>query len=326
MQSKSKNLPRPLRERDKRSLRVRGCLACHKLGKIMYNKKSAVTIGAFDGVHKGHRFLISETVKAAKMNGLKSVIVVLERPVKKVHGVLSLYDEKIEEIKRCGADEIIVIPVPSAALSEGPDEFFENFLMRGLRMSELICGADFAFGKDRKGDIKWLRKKSGKSGVGLKIVKPLKAFSHKISSSNIRSLILNGDVKNAAKLLGRNYSFSGMPFKDRGVGTKMGFPTVNLNVDKAKLLPKGIYASLISDSKRIYPSVTSIGTRPTFSGTGAVIPETHILGFHGKWSKSKTKVILLEKIRDEKKFETIDALKKQIRSDVIKAEKIFKGR
>ncbi|MCL2334444.1 MAG: hypothetical protein FWC57_00065, partial [Endomicrobia bacterium] len=214
-------------------------------------------------------------------------------------------------------------PVPSSVLSDGPDKFFDDFLIRGLRMSELVCGEDFAFGKDRKGDINWLRKKAGKSGVGLKIAKPLKVSSLKISSSSIRSLILNGDVKKAAKLLGRNYSFSGMPFKDRGIGTKMGFPTVNLKVDAAKLLPKGIYASLISDGKCIYPSVTSIGTRPTFLGSGAVIPETHILGFNGKWKKVKTKVILLKKIRDEKKFKNIEDIKKHIAEDVKKAGKFF---
>ncbi|MCL2485593.1 MAG: riboflavin biosynthesis protein RibF [Endomicrobia bacterium] len=304
------------------------------------NKKSVITIGTFDGIHKGHRLLIERTLSDAKKDNLKSVAIVLERPFRNVSGLLSLYDEKIEELSLCGVDEIIIIPVPSDILSVEPDEFFDGFLVEILNAKKIVCGQDFAFGKNRKGNTDWLKNKAKTHGIKIDVIKPLKISSKQVSSSYIRMLIEKGDIKNVNKFLGRNYSFNGMPFKDRGIGKKLGFPTVNLKVDKSKLIPKGIFVSLISQGGKIYPSVTSIGTRPTFEngygqGDGGIdhslvntpvpltIPETHILDFNGNWKKSKTKVTLIKKIRNEKKFKTAEELKKQISKDVSKAKKYF---
>jgi riboflavin kinase/FMN adenylyltransferase len=288
------------------------------------NKKSVITIGTFDGVHKGHRLLIDKTVSLAEKNNLRSVIISLEKPVKKVNGLLTDCDEKLEEIKALGVDEIILISVPSEILMYTPDEFFDKFLLEELNVSEIICGSDFAFGKDRKGSADWLKKKAKNNNVKINIVKYLKNSSKQISSSYIRTLIEKGDVKNAAKLLGRPYSFSGIPFKDKGLGKKLGFPTVNLRVNSDKLLPKGVYVSLITQKDRIYPSITSIGARLTFNRGSKIVPETHILNFNGIWKKSLTKVVLLKKIRDEKKFKNATALKVQISKDVEKASRFFK--
>ncbi|MDR1695902.1 MAG: bifunctional riboflavin kinase/FAD synthetase [Endomicrobium sp.] len=287
------------------------------------NKKSAITIGTFDGVHKGHRLLIGKTLSYAKKDGLKSVVIVLEKPVRSVSGLLSLYDEKIDELSLCGADEIIVIPVPSDILSVEPEEFFDGFLVKILNAKRIVCGADFAFGKNRKGNTDWLKNKAKSAGVEIDVLKPLKISSKQVSSSHIRSLIEKGGIESANKLLGRNYSFYGMPFKDRGIGTKLGFPTVNLKVNASKLIPKGIFVSLISQNGKIYPALTSIGYRPTFGKSSAVIPETHILDFKGPWKKSETKVTLIKKIRAEKKFKNAGELKKQISKDAAKAKKYF---
>jgi riboflavin kinase/FMN adenylyltransferase len=149
-------------------------------------KKSAVAIGTFDGMHKGHRLLINKTLSSAKKNNLRSVIVVLEKPIKKVRGLLTTYEEKIEEIKFLGADKIFVIGVPSEILSCCPEEFFNEFLHKMLNVSEIVCGIDFAFGKDRKGSIEWLKKKAKEKNIKMDIVEPLKNTSKKISSSYIR--------------------------------------------------------------------------------------------------------------------------------------------
>jgi riboflavin kinase/FMN adenylyltransferase len=288
------------------------------------NKKSVVTIGTFDGVHKGHRFLIDKTVLLAGNNKLKSIVISLEKPVKKVKGLLTTCDEKLEEIKALGVDEIILINVPSEILTYAADKFFDKFLLDELNVSEIVCGSDFAFGKDRKGDTNWLKKKAKNSNVKVSIVKYLKNSSKQISSSYIRTLLEKGDLKNAAKLLGRPYSFSGIPFKDKGFGKKLGFPTVNLKVNSDKLIPKGVYISIIAQKDKIYPSVTSIGSRLTFNRGGKIVPETHILNFDGIWKKTLTKVILLKKIRDEKKFKNAQALKAQISKDIPKSSKFFR--
>jgi riboflavin kinase/FMN adenylyltransferase len=288
------------------------------------NKKSVITIGTFDGVHKGHSLLIDKIVSLAGKNELKSIVISLEKPVKKVKGLLTTCDEKLEEIKALGVDEIILINVPSEILTYTADKFFDEFLMDDLNVSEIVCGPDFAFGKARKGDTDWLKKKAKNNNVKLSIVKYLKNSSKQISSSYIRALLEKGDVKNAAKLLGRFYSFSGIPFKDKGFGKKLGFPTVNLKVSSDKLIPKGVYISLITQKDKIYPSVTSIGVRFTFNRGGKIVPETHILNFYGTWKKVLTKVMLLKKIRDEKKFKNVQALKFQISKDITKSLKFFK--
>jgi riboflavin kinase/FMN adenylyltransferase len=123
-------------------------------------------------------------------------------------------------------------------------------------------------------------------------------------------------VKNVAILLGRNYSYTGIPCKEKGEGKKLGFPTVNLRVNSDKLLPKGVYISLISQGERIYPSLTNIGIRSTFDRRNKIVPETHILDFKGEWKKLQTKVMFLKKMRNEKKFISAEALKVQISKDV----------
>jgi riboflavin kinase/FMN adenylyltransferase len=287
-------------------------------------KKSVITIGTFDGVHKGHKFLIDKTLSIAKRNNLKSIIIALEKPVKKVNGLLTSCQEKLEEISALGVDEIILIDVPSEILTYTPDKFFDEFLVGDLNVSEVVCGLDFAFGKEREGDIFWLKKKTKDNTVKINVAKYLKYSSKQISSSYIRALIEKGDVKNAAKILGRPYSFSGIAFKGRGFGKKLGFPTVNLKVSNDKLLPKGVYISLIGQKDMLYPSITNIGSRVTFNISENIVPETHILNFNGAWKNALTKVTLLKKLRDEKKFKDIQDLKNQIAKDRGKALKFFK--
>ncbi|MDR1259936.1 MAG: riboflavin biosynthesis protein RibF [Endomicrobium sp.] len=283
-------------------------------------RRSVITIGTFDGVHKGHKLLINKTLIIAKKYNLISIIVMLEKPVKSVHGLLTTYKEKLEKIKLFGMDKIFVIKVPSKILSCYPEEFFNKFLCSTLNIERIVCGPDFAFGKNKNGNVEWLKKKN----VKICVIKPLKYVSKQISSSLIRTLIEEGDIKKVAKLLGRNYSFTGIPFKGKGIGSKLGFPTINLRISKEKLLPKGVYVSIITQKNIMYPSITNIGTRPTFNQKNKIVPEIHILNFKKMWKKSKSEVILLKKIRNEKKFINVKLLTTQIVKDVSKAIHFFK--
>ncbi|MDR3071502.1 MAG: riboflavin biosynthesis protein RibF [Endomicrobium sp.] len=287
-------------------------------------KKSVIAIGTFDGVHKGHRLIINRVLSVARENNLKSIVIMLQNPIKKVTGLLTTYEEKFNEIKTFGVDEIFTIDAASHVLSCAPEEFFDCFLCKILKVSEIVCGPDFAFGKNREGDIKWINKKVKETNVMIHIERPLVIGSKRISSSYIRMLIEKGDLKNASKLLGRDYSFTGIPSKGFGVGRKLGFPTINLSIDSDKLLPKGVYISLISQNEKIYPSVTNVGFRITFNRGGEIVPETHVLNFNGIWKKLKTEVIVLRKIRDEKKFANVEELKTQISRDVSIALRFFK--
>lgn len=289
----------------------------------MSKHKTVITIGTFDGVHRGHKLLLEKTVEAAKKRKMKSLVITLEKPVRNVDGLLSCYKEKTELMKNYGIDGIAVIAVPSDVLNLSPDGFYEKILIKKLNAGHFVCGCDLSFGKDRKGNACWLKEKAKKDKIAVDIIKPLKVSSKKISSSAIRVFLRKGDIKNANKLLGREYSFYGIPFMEKGIGSKIGFPTVNLKTDKDKILPQGVFISIISHKDKAYPSVTSIGSRPTFDRGKKIVPETHILGFKGKWSKAETKVILLKKIRNEKKFADASALKRRISADISLARRFF---
>ncbi len=195
--------------------------------------------------------------------------------------------------------------------------------MTQLHTVEIVCGQDFAFGKDSKGNLNWLIDLTNEFAVKLEIVRPLKIAGKQISSSKIRSLIKIGDIETALRLLGRNYSFTGLPFKEKGMGKKLGFPTINLKTDKERALPKGVFVSLAIRNKTIYPAITNIGNRPSFNLGKTIVPETHLLRFNGTWKKSLTKIILLKKIRNERKFASVELLKKPLEKDKNAAEKFF---
>ncbi|MDR2860845.1 MAG: bifunctional riboflavin kinase/FAD synthetase [Elusimicrobiota bacterium] len=290
----------------------------------MKTKFSVITIGTFDGVHKGHQKLIKETIKSAKKKGFESIAVALEKPVKNINSILSLPDEKIKQIEYLEPDKIVLIPVPSEILSETSTDFLRNFIIKRLKAKEIICGADFAFGKDRKGNVAWLKNNAKEFGLKIKVVSPVKIDSKIVSSSYIRTLITKGKIEKVNKLLGRNFGFYGMPFREKGLGKKLGFPTINLKTDKSKLLPKGIFISLIEKGSKLYPAITNMGVRPTINADNNLVPEVHILNFKGVWGKSKTQVYLIKKIRAEKKFPSLEALKKQIKKDKEKAKRYFK--
>ena len=289
----------------------------------MNSKGSVITIGTFDGIHRGHQKLIRETVKRAASQSLKSIVIALERPMKNIKSVLSLPDEKIRHMKELGVDEIIILSLKSAVLSLEPIDFIKKFAVRKLKAEQIICGADFAFGKDRKGNISLLKKNRADLGIETIIISPVKNSSETISSSQIRSLLENDDIEKANEMLGRNYDFYGMPFRDKGLAGKLGFPTINLKIDDNKLLPKGVFISLVEKNEKLYPAITNIGFRPTVLKEKKPVCEIHILNFSGNWSKVKTQAHLIKRLRGEKKFPSIEALKKQVAQDKEKAKKFF---
>ncbi|MDR3111951.1 MAG: bifunctional riboflavin kinase/FAD synthetase [Elusimicrobiota bacterium] len=286
-------------------------------------EKSVVTIGTFDGVHRGHQVLINKTLSIAQKHKLKSVLITLEKPFKKSIGLITTIDEKLEILKTHSFDEIAVLKVTSDIFSFSCGKFFDEFLVKIFNVSHVVCGNNFAFGKGRKGNVCWLKKISKKNNIEISVVKPLMYCKKQISSSNVRDLLSSGQISIAAKTLGRNYSFEGIPFREKGLGKKIGFPTINLKTDKDKIIPCGVFITLISQGEKIYPSITNIGSRITFNRGTKIIPETHILNFDKTWKKSKTKITLLKKIRDEKKFKDIKSLKQQIVKDNFLATKFF---
>ena len=285
--------------------------------------RSCVAIGTFDGVHKGHQGLIEEVLRISKRKGLKSVIVALSRPVRKVSGILSELKEKEALLKRFPADEVHILPVNRDLIKIGAEEFFENFIVKKLGARHLVVGGNFAFGHGRRGDTAWLKKNCPASGVKLTIMSFSCSHGKAISSSRIRSLLHLGRVEHASKLLGSTYNFEGVHIKGRGIGRKLGIPTINLKVNQGKLLPLGVFLVAVEAKGKFFPGIANIGTRPTFFKHGGIVPEINLLGFHGRWKSRKVRVYLLKHLRNEKRFKNVNELKKQLDKDMSKTRKYF---
>lgn len=286
-------------------------------------RESAIAIGTFDGVHRGHRRIIDKLVRVARARGLKSIIVTLERPVRPVPGILSTVEEKIALLRGFPVDEVIVLPITPAIITQTAYVFLRDYLAGELGCRHLVIGENFALGKGRSGNADWLKKTGAGFGVALDVVAPLCSGGDIISSSRIRKLIAAGDTNAANRLLGRFYSFSGMPHKGRGIATKLGAPTINLAVMPDKLLPPGVHTAYVEKKGKLMPGIINIGIRPTFFRGGETVPEINLLDYSGTWPHITTTVALCARLREEKHFSDQESLKRQIHRDITRARKFF---
>ena len=279
-------------------------------------------------MHLGHQYLIKRLLEASKTGNCESILVTISQPIRPVPGVLTSENEKLQILNKYPLDEIIVLPNTNEITNLSALSFLEDFLYKKLNARHIIAGENFAFGRDREGNIHWLKEQAKAKGIEIEILKPYKQNGFAVSSTRIRDFLLSGHLKEANKLLSRLYNFEGIPVKGRGLGTKLGFPTVNLKVEEEKLLPAGVYAGWIELTEvkkdQIRPCVINIGTRPTFFNKGKTHCEVHILDFNAKWPNKKTKVTLLKYLRPEKRFENVERLIQQISNDIKEAEKHFK--
>ena len=279
-------------------------------------KNSAVTIGTFDGLHSGHRKLIEKLLAVSRRHGLKSVVVAFATPVKKVSGLLTTVEEKTALLKKFAVDEIQILENTPDIINQSASSFFEEFLCKNLNAKHIVVGENFAFGKGREGNVRWRRKKGALTGVRVDVVRPVKKSGRIVSSSVIRELVASGSIKKAGSLLGRHYSISGRVVSGRGLGRKLGFPTLNLSVEKGKLLPTGIFAGYVEAGKELFPSAVFIGRRSTVTDMGEIFPEAHLLDYNGIWKAKNVTVHLTARIRNEKKFKSVEELTAQIAKDV----------
>ncbi|MDD3065367.1 MAG: bifunctional riboflavin kinase/FAD synthetase [Endomicrobiaceae bacterium] len=281
-------------------------------------KGSVITIGTFDGVHLGHKAILDKVVKTAKAYNLQSIVITMEKPVKKVDGLLTLPNEKIEIISSFGIDKIVVFPVNKTVLNTTAADFFKNIIVKQLKAKYLVVGYNCAFGKDREGDIAWLKEAVKKYGIKLKVVSQVKNGGYIVSSSKIRDLINKNKISLANKTSGRIFEINGVHVSGNKIGRTIGFPTINVKVCKEKILPKGIFTCSVFDAYgKCYPAVLNIGTRPTFRKLShSLSVEVHILNFSGKWKTKNIKILVHEFIRNEKKFANIESLQRAIRKDI----------
>ncbi len=280
---------------------------------------SAVTIGTFDGVHRGHQTLLDRTHARAQAHGLTSVALTFRRPPQNEMGhpkpLLLPPEEKLtimgEHVDRVGVLDF------QAIRWLAPEAFVAEILRGSYNAQVVVTGSDFRFGRDRQGDVAMLRSLGAPHGMTVEIVEPVDADGHAISSTAIRRLLREGHVRDAAELLGRAPRLVGQVVSGAGEGKRLGYPTANLHVDPEVLVPAdGIYAAWAHVHERRRPSALYIGNRPTYNAQDRSL-EVHVLepperSLHG----TTLRVELVERVRSDAKFDSLDALKAQIEADL----------
>ena len=294
-------------------------------------KNPVATIGNFDGVHRGHLTLFDMVKqRAAMINGESVVITFDPHPLKVMKPgngppLITPTEQKLNLIEAAGIEVIFCIPFTRDFAAISAREFVQNILLDGIGIREIVVGYDYSFGRGREGNIELLKEMGRAGGFLVHVAEPVHIGDRLVSSTAIRKLIQEGNLSDARLLLGRDYQICGQVVKgmNRG-GRLLGFPTANLDpVDE--LVPRvGVYAVHVVVEGVVFEGVTNIGYNPTF-GKGPFSVETHILDFKRDLVGKNITIRFKKRLRDEKKFKSIDELSDQIRKDVLLARKIFSG-
>jgi len=290
---------------------------------IKLAKHSVVTIGTFDGVHQGHFSLLETTVELARELDGESFIITFDPHPRSVvsdnyeMSILTTLEEKIAIFDKMGLDNLLVINFTEEFSKLSYEEFVKKYLIDKLNASHLVIGYDHKFGKDRDGDEKKLVKLGEKFGFRVTTVSAVSEAEENISSTKIRSALSEGDLFKATEFLGRNYSFTGTVVEGAERGRILGFPTANLKLDnKNKLVPaKGVYIVECRLNDENYFGLLNIGLRPTFEADTEIVIEVHLLDFNRMIYGEKMELVFIERIRDEKKFNSQKELVEQINID-----------
>jgi len=294
----------------------------------------ALTIGNFDGVHRGHRALLEELKKGAEEKGLVSCVMTFEPHPKEFFSpeqapprILNLRD-KLAAFAEIGIDRVVVEHFNSAFAALTPEEFVSDILMKRLNAKWILIGDDFCYGAKRAGNFATLKAAGEKYGFEVSSIHTIHESGERISSSALRTALANGDMTQAKKLLGRHYGISGHVIHGQQLGRTLGFPTLNLAVANhlhhRKPATSGIFtAQVIGLTDKPLPAVASLGVRPTVEDEGRVLLETHIFDYQQDVYGKIITVELLEKIRDEAKYDSLDTLTQAIAADAKHARNYF---
>lgn len=292
---------------------------------------TVLTIGNYDGIHLGHEKILSMVIeRAQKLHGTSMVMTFDPHPVKVLSPernmrLLTPTDEKIRLIEGAGIDVMLIVNFNREFSSMMPDDFIDKVLVKKLAVREVIVGANYAFGKNKKGTIDLLRRRGEKYGFHVKAVRNVMVHGNIVSSSSIRSLLLRGAVSEAARYLGRQYSIEGTVIRGKGRGRRLlQIPTANITTP-VEIAPKeGVYTVRVEYRGNIYGGVANIGKNPTF-GNADVSYEVHIFNFSGNLLGENLRIFFIERIRGERTFPEPASLEKQIRDDIALAKEILRS-
>jgi riboflavin kinase/FMN adenylyltransferase len=296
-------------------------LVAEELARFSPDRDTVLTIGVFDGVHLGHKHLISKLLQVAKQRHVLSGVVTFQQhpeellPPRTRLPFLTDIKERIILLKNEGIDVIVTLSFTKELSQLGAREFV-GLLQKHLRMRGLVVGSDFALGKNREGDADTLQKLGQDLNFSVAVVPPLLINGEIVSSTTIRRALANGDMIKIRELTGRPFSLQGKVVTGAGRGVGLGFPTANLKISsKHALPPDGVYASWAHIDGKEYQSMVNIGQCPTFGG-GECTVEAYLVDYQGDLYGHELKIDIATRLRDEKKFDTPDELKEQVTKDV----------
>jgi len=284
---------------------------------------TVITVGTFDGVHRGHRDVVERLVKRARVLKIPSVLVTFEpHPLEIVNPaaaplLLTTHDEKQEVLAETGIDYMAVIPFTAELASYSAEDFVELVLRRCFRLRELLIGYDHGFGKQRAGNVDVLKVLGERDRFRVEVVAPVStADGHSVSSTSIRRAVAGGDLAKAAESLGRLYSVSGQVIEGSKRGRTIGFPTLNLGAPpQRKLLPpEGVYAVRVQTPNGPVGGMMNLGPRPTF-GDLATSLEVHLFDTDGDLYGAQVRVDFVARLRETRKFASAEQLSKQLAHD-----------
>jgi len=288
-----------------------------------YVKGTVITVGTFDGVHRGHRDVVERLVARGRTLKIPSVLVTFEpHPLEIVNPaaaplLLTTHNEKLEVLAETGLDYIAVLPFTPELASYSAEDFVELILRRRFRLRELLIGYDHGFGKQRAGNVDVLRTLGERDGFRVEVVDPVAApDGHSVSSTSIRRAVAGGDLERASAGLGRLYSVSGRVVPGSQRGRAIGFPTINLgSPPQRKLLPpEGVYAVRVQTPAGPVGGMMNLGPRPTF-GDSATSLEAHLFDTSGDFYGADVRIDFVQRLRATRKFASAEQLSKQLRHD-----------
>ena len=300
----------------------------HSLEEIALSRPSHVTIGAFDGVHRGHQQLIGSMAREAHAAGRAAVALTFDPHPGAVLGrspvaALSTIEERATLLAELEVDLLVVLRF-TPAVAGTPAERFVAALRRHLNLVELWAGPDFALGHRREGDVPFLRRLGERMGFEVRVVEPLRWRGEIISSTRIRAALTAGDVEEANGCLGRPYHLSGIVIHGRGLGRTMGIPTANLEPPPGRLIPaNGVYACFARlEGGETWPAVVNVGVRPTIAADHLTV-EAHLLDFDGDLYGRRLGLDFIARLRDERIFPSLNALVDQVHRDIEEARRLL---
>lgn len=292
-------------------------------------RPAAVALGNFDGLHAGHRKILSRLCDLARRRGLRSLVLTFEPHPERALGrksvrMIDTPEQRLARLRGTCVEAVAVIPFDRAFAALGSPTFVGDVLRDKLGAREVVVGRGFRFGKDRRGDVALLRRLGRTAGFAVHVVPPAVRGGRTVSSTAVRSLLLRGRVEDAARLLGRPYEIRGRVVPGQKRGRLLGYPTANLETAN-EILPQGIFISETLRGATVHPSVTSIGTNPTF-GVNPLTVETLLLDHRGSLYGADLTVRLIRRLRPPRAFPDAGALSAQIGRDIAAARAWFAGR